>query len=225
MIDIVKQTPAEYSKQSRDYQVIARLFTTMFNYSKMYVDNLNTWMPNIDNKLSILRAKTLNFDIRHTWDLDELEAVTSCFKYLIRNKGTKIALNYCVSILLRILNLNSKVADVQIDPATLSITIWADVNSISSGVIEDLIAHLLPAGWGYRLVQYSEVSPTNGNINTEIFYDKDNIKTKPIENSYSLFIGNDNPKKRFITKTFVYDDTEGKDTLLTKGDPNEPDKE
>ena len=41
MIDIIKQTPAEYSEQSRDYQVIARLYTALFNYSKMYIDDLN----------------------------------------------------------------------------------------------------------------------------------------------------------------------------------------
>lgn len=211
MIDIIKQTPAEYSKQSRDYQVIARLYTALFNYSKMYIDDLNVWGQNIDNKLSILRAKTLNFDIKHTWDLDELEAVTSCFKYLVRNKGTKIALSYCISILLRILNLSSKVTSnsVQIDETNLNVTIWADVNSVSSGVIEDLIAHLLPTGWMYRLIQYSESNPES-DASTEIFYDKDNIRHAEIKNSYRLFIGNDTTKKRYITQTFVYNDTEGK---------------
>jgi hypothetical protein len=41
MIDIIKQTPEEYSLQSRDYQVLARLYTAVFNYSKMYIDNLS----------------------------------------------------------------------------------------------------------------------------------------------------------------------------------------
>ena len=39
MIDTIKMTPAEYSAQSRDYQVIARLYTALFNLSKMYIDN------------------------------------------------------------------------------------------------------------------------------------------------------------------------------------------
>lgn len=40
MIDVVKQTPAEYSKQSRDYQVLARLYTALYNMNKMYIDNM-----------------------------------------------------------------------------------------------------------------------------------------------------------------------------------------
>ena len=39
MIDTIKMTPIEYSAQSRDYQVIARLYTALFNLSKMYIDN------------------------------------------------------------------------------------------------------------------------------------------------------------------------------------------
>ena len=41
MIDVVKYTPAEYSAQSRDYQVLARLYTALFNISKMYIDNMS----------------------------------------------------------------------------------------------------------------------------------------------------------------------------------------
>jgi len=65
MIDVIKQTPSEYSKQSRDYQVLARLYTALYNLSKMYTDNMSVWSLNIDNKLSVLRSKTLNFDPKH----------------------------------------------------------------------------------------------------------------------------------------------------------------
>ncbi len=41
MIDVIRQTPAEYSKQSRDYQLIARLFTALYNVTKMYIDDMN----------------------------------------------------------------------------------------------------------------------------------------------------------------------------------------
>ena len=64
MIDVIKQTPREYSAQSRDYQVLARLYSALFNVSKMYIDNLSVWNNDIDNRLATLRAKTLNFDAR-----------------------------------------------------------------------------------------------------------------------------------------------------------------
>ena len=77
MIDVIKRTPEEYSKQSRDYQVLARLYSALFNVSKMYIDDMNIWDKNIDNKLSLLRARTLNFDPQHDWDLDSLDVIVS----------------------------------------------------------------------------------------------------------------------------------------------------
>ncbi|MBQ3422375.1 MAG: hypothetical protein IJH34_12075 [Romboutsia sp.] len=65
MINVIKQTPIEYSKQSRDYQVIARLYTALYNFNLMYIDDMNVWNSNIDNKLTMLRAKTLNFHPKH----------------------------------------------------------------------------------------------------------------------------------------------------------------
>ena len=38
MIDAVKDTPIEYSKQSRDYQVLALIYTILFNQPKMFAD-------------------------------------------------------------------------------------------------------------------------------------------------------------------------------------------
>ena len=92
MIDTIKMTPAEYSAQSRDYQVIARLYTALFNLSKMYIDNNHFWTNDIDKKLSRLRSFTLNFRNKYDWDLDDLKVVSSCFKYLMFRKGTKTAL-------------------------------------------------------------------------------------------------------------------------------------
>ena len=66
MIDVIKQTPIEYSKQSRDYQTISRLYTAIYNISKMYIDDMSIWNGDIDNKLTTLRSKTLNFIPKHS---------------------------------------------------------------------------------------------------------------------------------------------------------------
>ena len=92
MIDVIKQTPKIYSEMSRDYQIISRLQSALYNVSKMYIDNMSIWNPDIDDKLAYLRAKTLNFDPKHSWSLKDLESITSCFKYLVKRKGAKIAL-------------------------------------------------------------------------------------------------------------------------------------
>ena len=211
MIDVIKQTPIEYSNLSRDYQVIARLYSLLFNYSKLYIDDLSIWDSNIDNKLVTLRSKTLNFDAKHSWDLDELEAVTSCFKYLIRKKGSSECFKYCVNILLRALGLSSVLDEqnITIDQANYQVIVRADVTTLTSGIIEDLLAYLLPAGWTYRVIKYTSYSTGSG-LNTEIKYNGDSVKTAPFNTSYKQYIGNDTTKKRFITHTWVYNEEQVK---------------
>lgn len=155
MIDIVKQTPREYSSQSRDYQVIARLYTALFNYVKMHIDNMNIWDGNIDNKLALLRSKTLNFEIDHSWDLDDLESITTCFKYLMRNKGTAAALKYCVDILMRIENIvgEASINDV-VSINNYNVTIKVPDDLVTLGIVEDLVKYLIPFGLTYDIVKY-----------------------------------------------------------------------
>ena len=172
MIDTIKMTPAEYSAQSRDYQVIARLYTALFNLSKMYIDNNHFWTNDIDKKLSRLRAFTLNFRNKYEWDLDELKVVSSCFKYLMFRKGTKQALKYCIYILMRIKNLEGTITDNSIEIKNNNIIIKIPENLTNLGAIEDLIRYLIPAGFSYRIIKYVEFNP---NAKTKI-----TITNKPL---------------------------------------------
>lgn len=171
MINIVKQTPWEYSSQSRDYQVIARLYTALFNYVKMHIDNMSVWDTNIDNKLTMLRAKTLNFEPDHSWDLDDLEAVTTCFKYLMRNKGTVKALEYCVDILMRIENIVGESLDEVVTMSNYNVTIRVPENLFTLGIIEDLVKYLLPSGLTYNIVKYKSYNMKDI-IYTDIYYNE-----------------------------------------------------
>lgn len=166
MIDVIRQTPAEYSKQSRDYQLIARLFTALYNVTKMYIDDMNVWETNIDNKLTTLRSKTLNFIPNHSWDLNDLDAVISYFKYIMRKKGTTTALIFSLNILMRIRKLQGVISE---ERGTLEIdgnhiTVKVPQRLTSAGVVEDLFSYLLPAGMTYRIIEYQESDLGNQNV-------------------------------------------------------------
>ena len=172
MIDIIKQTPFEYSKQSRDYQVLARLYTAIFNLTKMYIDDLNIWTDNIDNKLTYLRASTLNFEPRHLWDEDDLEAITSCFKYLMRYKGATKALEYCVNILMKIEKINGEEIAKPVVFENNNVTIYIPENLLTIGIIEDLVRYLLPSGLTYDIVKY-KTSDLRGGLTSTLWYNDD----------------------------------------------------
>ena len=166
MIDVIKQTPIEYSKQSRDYQLIARLYTAIYNLTKMYIDDMNVWETDIDNKLTTLRSRTLNFVPNHHWDLDDLDAVISYFKYIMRKKGTTTALIFALNILLRIRKLHGEISEqrgtLEIKGNMIIVKIPQRLTSL--GVVEDLFSYLIPAGMTYRIIEYQESDLGNKNV-------------------------------------------------------------
>ena len=227
MIDIVKQTPWEYSSQSRDYQVIARLYTALFNYVKMHIDNMSIWDSNIDNKLTMLRAKTLNFNPDHSWDLDDLEAVTTCFKYLIRNKGTVKALKYLVDILMRIENIVGESISDAVVMKYYNVTIRVPEDLLTFGIIEDLVKYLLPSGLTYDIIKYKSYNLSDV-VYTDLYYNENNTNdesTITYEEWYDsdrMFVGANvatsnktsvvqeyTNKPNVFTETFIYGDEEG----------------
>ena len=157
MMDVVKLTPSIYSEQSRDYQLIARLYTALYNMNRMYVDGIDVWEKNSPDNVLPLKASTLNFRPRHTWDKDSLQAVISCFKYLTRYKGTSKAIQLILNILLRVNNISGEYSSLfTFENNLLTLSIPYQLSSI--GIVQDLLDYILPAGCAYRLRVYKEIS-------------------------------------------------------------------
>lgn len=209
MIDVIKQTPLEYSKQSRDYQVLARLYTSLFNINKMYIDNMQVWDNDIDNRLTTLRSRTLNFIPKHSWDLDDLDSAISCFKYIMRKKGTVTAIQFCLTILLRIRKLNGEVSEesgtliINNEENKIEVRIPSQLASV--GVVEDLFEYLLPAGVTYRITEYTQAEP--GNTNTDIFFTQEyNIDDAVLDEEIRIYNEDDTTNKGgTIYKNLVVD--------------------
>ena len=206
MIDVIKQTPKIYSEMSRDYQIISRLQSALYNVSKMYIDNMSIWESDIDDKLAYLRAKTLNFDPKHSWSLKDLESVTSCFKYLIKRKGAKIALEYLLNILMKVHNLknsNSKLDMVSIEDN--NVTIRVEENLATIGIVEDLIKYILPAGLTYRIIEYKSMDMGSDRPTTEVnVYNGDATVSHIPGTKNDITIGSD----RQFTTTFITSEEE-----------------
>ena len=159
MINLEKDTPVEYSKQSRDYQVFVFLYNALFNQVKMYVDLIkNIWTDNIDTKLLDLRSYTLNFIPKFEWENQDLLGVTNCFRYLLRTKGTKGAIMKCIEILSRIKGLELITDDDTVEVSNGVIRILLSEEIADIGNIEDLFRYILPAGMPYEIIKYSKLN-------------------------------------------------------------------
>jgi len=188
MIDIQKDTPIEYSKQSRDYQVFRFLYTVLFNQLKMHTDQIkNIWTDNVDSKLLDLRAYTLNFIPKYQWENSDLLGVTNCFRYLVRSKGTKGAIEGCLEILARVKGISLTGVNVKVDSATgiVQLIISEEIDDV--GNIEDLLRYILPAGCLYEIIKYSRL---DSSLTEDIVVD-DELSKKAEYKSKDLWLPND----------------------------------
>lgn len=180
MINAIEMTPTILSDNSRDYQLLARLYTMAFNYPKAAIDSAKIWEPDIDDRLSILRAYTLNFIPKHEWDPKILKDITCCFKYLIRYKGSKKALEECIKLFAKASGIDGNSWRVEITDEQ-KVIIYMTQQQASLANINDLLDYILPAGFVYRIIEYSgiEEDPFNKfNAITEkvnVKYRKDNV--------------------------------------------------
>lgn len=166
MIKTYTQVPEYYYKESRDFQLLGRIFEGVFNYSKTAIDTLsnNPLSRNSDIALMDLVTKTVGFESRHNYDIPNLVALANSFKSILRIKGTKKSIEDCVRLLLNAQNIyeefevNINTLDVpgesseapKIHNRLVTIYIPEEVKDVS--LLEDMLEYVLPVGFDYIIV-------------------------------------------------------------------------
>lgn len=168
MIDTLKITPSIYSKESRDYQLIGRLYNAVFNYAKMSIDGMNNFplSKDSDKRFLDLVAKTIGFESKHSYNTENLYALCSSFKKIVSHKGTKKAIEELLSVLLNSQNIN-KLFKVDVytnnntgkfKPYSIVIYVPTELNDII--MLEDMMSYILPAGFVYE-IYVSDIEETD----------------------------------------------------------------
>lgn len=107
MIEIYNLTPRIYSKQSRDFQLIGHLYDLILNNSKCAIDLFgdNNRENGLNKSFLQLLARTVGFEPKHSYRDDTLFYICMSFSQIMRLKGTKQAIEYCVNILMNLQNI------------------------------------------------------------------------------------------------------------------------
>lgn len=170
LLSTEKLTPAYYSKVSRDYQFIAKLFDLAFNNSKMNIDSMKNLYSyqNIDDRFLDLLAKTLGFDTKHEYDSNNLRKLCGAFKDILKNKGTKVAIESCINLLKNAQGISadhrveivkseyikSYLLNGQEIPSGVEyylIKIYIPYNLRDVVLLEDVLEYILPTGFTYSI--------------------------------------------------------------------------
>lgn len=129
ILRIENHTPEVYVNESRDFQVLCRIFDVMFNALQSNIDSMKyiTDTSDCDNKLlSLLQSKLGFFSDLQISD-ETLRYILEAFPYLVKNKGNSTAIyqalyawfklnHYRGSAIVNISNLNIKWEETETPP-------------------------------------------------------------------------------------------------------------
>lgn len=170
MIYTYNQVPEVYYKESRDFQLIGRLYDIVFNYLKTNIDTIYHLPLDkcTDKNLLDLLSATLGFEIRHNYDINQLYAICSCFSTIMKNKGTLKAIKTALDALLNSQGINkeAKVVINKETPYTISIYIPSKLVDIT--LLEDLLDYIMPAGMSYTIINSINIEPEEGKYATYV---------------------------------------------------------
>ena len=151
-------TPEVYYKRSRDFQYIGRLFDLVLNNAKMNTDIISSLPlnPDMDPRLLDLLALTLGFKSKHEYNTKQLAALCSIFPFVLRNKGSKLAIETACNALLNAEGI-TKEALIEVKNQTVSIFLPSELSDLN--LLKDLLNYILPAGMSCSLVQEATLVP------------------------------------------------------------------
>ena len=151
-------TPEVYYKRSRDFQYIGRLFDLVLNNAKMNTDIISSLPlnPDMDPRLLDLLALTLGFKSKHEYNTKQLAALCSIFPFVLRNKGSKLAIETACNALLNAEGI-TKEASIEVSNQMVSIFLPSELSDLN--LLKDLLNYILPAGMSCSLVQEATLVP------------------------------------------------------------------
>lgn len=200
MIKVHKSIPEAYYENSRDFQLLGRVNEVLYNYLLMNSNLVNNNNVSNDTLLDMINLilYSLGFYGEHDYPNTNLLILASVFKTIMKIKGTKAAIEYCIDILFKSQNIKSEynlkigtliksfrtseLDDNGNEYQYLELYLPSDVKD--TVLIEDLFEYILPAGFIYNIYYVNTITT---NVEQDI-YDFNAVAYKTHKkNSSSLF--------------------------------------
>lgn len=193
MIKLQNLTPEIYYKESRDFQLLGRLFDLVLNAIKTDTDLLYN-LPlstNSDEKLLELLALTLGFKPKHQYNARNLKAVCSVFSEILRNKGSIKAIKIACEALFNSMDISQQL-DYDFtkgkDNTELNLYIAQDFGDIT--LLNDLLSYILPAGMSCNIIrEFHILDDSNTNLGISDVLTKSKINTTETSKVVKDFTG------------------------------------
>lgn len=228
LLRIQGEVPDPYVEQSRDFQLLCRLYDCVVNSTKFDVDsiaNLTNTHDIKENMLPLLQTK-LGFFSNEEIDSDALRMLLSVFPLLVKCKGSLKSIKWLIDTFLKILNIRvpititttkttTRLYNIDVPDHTIIVGINAAFRD-TAVIFQEVLKYILPAGFGYYVYFYSSNSEITNLLENEkvaILYVSDRISSQ-IASAADYASGDNTLKKRLesavsLMEVFKYEeDTE-----------------
>lgn len=213
MIKLKNLTPEVYYKQSRDFQLLGRLFDVVLNSVKTEADLIyNIPLSDGSNeKLLDLMALTLGFKPSSKYNTKQLAAICKVFPEIIKNKGSIKSIVIACNAL-----FNAEGAEQALDydfkgesHTELNLYIPQEFGDIT--ILNDLLSYILPAGMSCNIIREYIIRKTAfteiGIKDIFMLYSRGDASASSITGSPTEPILYDNNKLALIPRIVTGDET------------------
>lgn len=181
MLRLQNNVPDIYVNQSRDFQLLCRLYDCINNGVKYDIDTISKVIDTdfCNSKLLSLLQTKIGFLPDTSFNNDIMRIVLKAFPHIIKDKGSLIGIKEAVYTFFKAYKINT-IAKIQIINKTVEESEIVDKYSVEIGIragqmfdttlLEELLKYILPTGYTYNIYYFTELAETNS-----IGYHKNNI--------------------------------------------------
>lgn len=196
MFRVQRNVPEVYVNESRDFQLLSRLYDCWqgsVNYNVLSMVNSLEPTTALDRVLELL-ATRVGFFPRVHLDANILRYIIASFPYILKNKGTSTGIREAVYAIMKA-EVDPRATEevvITIDNHDRNVTIATQNNIYNKLALREVMRYVLPFGYTYSLVRYtSNPSPENKLvINEEV--NTERVKTTESSAIQTSEAGSDN---------------------------------
>lgn len=192
VIRLQREIPEVYTDESRDFQLLCRVYDCVINSTKFDVDSIKKISSTRDIRTSLLPLlqTKIGFFSNSEFNDETLRTILEAFPLIMKKKGSLQSIKEILNVYLKILDLRIPVVVTKTEEETQLYNITIPEHTIviglntsfqnTSNLFRDLLSYVMPAGFGYYVYFYSSLSQLTtliDNNNVAIIYISDDINS------------------------------------------------
>ena len=148
LLRLQEHTPSAYTNDSRDFQLMLRVYDCVNNGVKYYIDSiidsLNTDLCNSE-LLGLLKTKVGFFSSSEFTDR-EARYILKSLPYIMKYKGSKAGIEQAVRVFMVAEGISAS-SDVFIDTEKHEIEIFIESELVGAKMLEEMLKYIIPTGY------------------------------------------------------------------------------